>query len=177
MLGRLNEKKALIMFASGLNLNGLDNQAQMVATEQAAIRAGVSFWPIDSRGLVAQGPLGDATQGSPGGSAMYTGGSASALTTRFAKSQDTLYALAGDTGGKALLDNNDLDKGIWMPSTRSRTITSWATYEQYDEGREVPQGEGDSERGVGGQPGLRQGYFGEKEWGKFNNADKERQQQ
>src|SRR5664280_219043 len=33
-LGRLNEKKSLIYFASGLNLNGLDNQAQMVATVQ-----------------------------------------------------------------------------------------------------------------------------------------------
>ena len=28
------------------------------------------------------------------------------------QSQDTLYALAGDTGGKALLDYNDLTKGI-----------------------------------------------------------------
>jgi VWFA-related protein len=107
-LSRLNEKKELIYFASGLNLNGIDNQAQMHATIDAAIRAGVSFWPIDARGLVAEGPMGDATHGSPGGQAMYTGGSVMALTNRFERSQDTLYALAGDTGGKALLDNNDL---------------------------------------------------------------------
>ena len=78
----------------------------------AAIRAGVSFWPIDARGLVAQAPLGDATQGSPGNSGMYTGAAALAATNNFQQSQDTLYALAGDTGGKALLDNNDLDRGI-----------------------------------------------------------------
>src|SRR5579871_3300559 len=45
MLGTLNEKKALIYFASGLRLNGVDNQAQLHATVNAAVRAGVSFWP------------------------------------------------------------------------------------------------------------------------------------
>ena len=112
MLGQLSEKKSLIYFASGLRLNGIDNQAQLHATIDAAIRAGVSFWPIDARGLVAQAPLGDATQGSPGNVGMYSGAAALAVMTNFQQSQDTLYALAGDTGGKALLDYNDLTKGI-----------------------------------------------------------------
>ena len=43
MLSQLNEKKSLIYFASGLHLNGIDNQAQLHATVDAAIRAGVSF--------------------------------------------------------------------------------------------------------------------------------------
>jgi VWFA-related protein len=47
MLGQINEKKSLIYFASGLRLNGLNNQAQLHATINAAVRAGVSFWPID----------------------------------------------------------------------------------------------------------------------------------
>ena len=112
MLGQLGEKKALVYFAGGLRLNGLDNQAQLHATIDAAIRAGVAFWPIDARGLVARAPLGDATQGSPGGIGMYSGTAALAVTTNFQQSQDTLYALGGDTGGKALLDYNDLAKGI-----------------------------------------------------------------
>jgi VWFA-related protein len=41
MLGTLNEQKALIYFASGLRLNGTDNQAQLVATTNAALR---SWW-------------------------------------------------------------------------------------------------------------------------------------
>ena len=53
MLGQLNEKKSLVYFASGLRLNALNNQAQLHATIDTAIRAGVSFWPIDARGLVA----------------------------------------------------------------------------------------------------------------------------
>ena len=83
MLGTLNEKKSLIYFASGLRLNGVDNQAQLQATINAAIRANVSFFPIDARGLVAQAPLGDATQGSPGGSGMYTGRSGHAGRQQF----------------------------------------------------------------------------------------------
>ena len=89
MLGRLNEKKALVYFASGLSLNGLDNQAQLHATINAAIRAGVSFWPIDARGLVASAPLGDATRGSPGGQAMYTGQSAMTFPRRTFRSRRT----------------------------------------------------------------------------------------
>ena len=112
MLGRLSEKKVLIYFASGLTLHGVDNQAQLHATVDDAIRSGVSFWPIDARGLVAGAPLGDATQGSPGNAGMYSGSAAMAVTTRMQQSQDTVFALAGDTGGKALLDYNDLTLGI-----------------------------------------------------------------
>ena len=43
---------------------------------------------------------------------MYSGTAGAAVAANFQQSQDTLYALAGDTGGKALLDYNDLAKGI-----------------------------------------------------------------
>ncbi|HMC60506.1 MAG TPA: VWA domain-containing protein, partial [Candidatus Solibacter sp.] len=58
MLGQLNEKKVLVYFASGLRLNGVDNQAQFQATINSAIRSNVAFFPVDARGLVAQAPLG-----------------------------------------------------------------------------------------------------------------------
>ena len=35
-----------------------------------------------------------------------------AMVSRVQQSQDTLFALAGDTGGKALHDYNDLTRGI-----------------------------------------------------------------
>ncbi len=43
---------------------------------------------------------------------MYTGASAMAFAGNFQRSQDTLYALAADTGGKAMFDYNDLSMGI-----------------------------------------------------------------
>jgi VWFA-related protein len=176
MLGQLSEKKSVLYFASGLNLNGLDNQAQLHATINAAVRAGVSFWPIDARGLVAQAPLGDATQGSPGGKGMYTGASALALNTRFQQSQDTLYALASDTGGKALLDNNDLSMGIVQAQ---KSVSSYYILGYYATNTAL---DGKFRRikitlngGVSATLDYRQGYFAGKIFGKFTTAEKERQ--
>src|SRR5207248_4918366 len=68
--------------------------------------------PSATRGLVATAPLGDATRRSPGGIGMFSGAIAQASTARQQRAQDTLYALAKDTGGRALFDYNDLSMGI-----------------------------------------------------------------
>ncbi len=57
------EKKALVYFSSGIGKTGVDNQSQIRATVNAAVRANVAFYPIDARGLVAMAPAGDATAG------------------------------------------------------------------------------------------------------------------
>jgi VWFA-related protein len=176
MLGQLSEKKSLIYFASGLRLNGLDNQAQLHATIDTAIRAGVSFWPIDARGLVAEAPLGDATQGSPGNIGMYSGAAAQAVTANFQQSQDTLYALAGDTGGKALLDYNDLTKGIVQAqqAVPSYYILGYYTTNAAQDGkfRRIRISlNGDLSANLD----YRRGYYATKQFSKFTTADKERQ--
>ena len=112
MLGNLNEKKALIYFASGLRPQGINNQAQMQALTNAAIRANVLLFPGGRPRPGGHAPHGRRDAGSPGGSGMYSGGSALAAQANFARTQDTLWTLAADTGGKALLDNNDLSLGI-----------------------------------------------------------------
>jgi VWFA-related protein len=176
MLGNINEKKALIYFASGLRLNGVNNQAQLHATIDAAVRAGVSFWPIDSRGLVAEAPLGDATRGSPGNVGMYSGTAEQADTTRFQQSQDTLFALAGDTGGKALFDNNDLSKGIVQAQ---KAISEYYLIEYYTTNAALDGKFRHVKISVNTDPSAqmdyRQGYYAGKEFGKFTVADKERQ--
>jgi VWFA-related protein len=176
MLGQLNEKKSLIYFASGLRLNGLDNQAQLRATLNAAIRANVSFWPIDARGLVASAPMGDATHGSPGGISMYTGAGAMGMMRGFQQSQDTLYALAADTGGKALLDFNDLSMGIVnaQKAYSSYYIIGYYTTNQTLDGKFRKVNISLKEY-AGAKLDYRQGYFGGKEFGKFTAVDKERQ--
>jgi len=174
MLGQLSEKKLLVYFASGLRLNGLDNQAQLHATIDAAIRAGVSFWPIDARGLVAQAPLGDATQGSQGNIGMYSG--AAALMGNFQQSQDTLYALAGDTGGKALLDYNDLAKGIVraQDSVSSYYIIGYYTSITTQDGK-FRRIKISLNGNLSVNLDYRQGYYASKTFNKFTAADKERQ--
>jgi VWFA-related protein len=178
MLGFLNEKKVLIYFASGLSLSGVDNQAQFQATTNAAIRANVSFYTIDARGLVAQAPLGDATRGSPGGLGMYSGASALAAAGNFQRTQDTLHALAADTGGKALLDNNDLSVGI---VNAQKAISSYYIIGYYSANTNL---DGKFRRikvaysgDTSAKLDYRQGYYAGKQFSKFTAVDKERQLQ
>jgi hypothetical protein len=176
MLGGLSEKKALVYFSGGVELNGVDNQAQLHATVNAAIRAGVSFWTIDARGLTAEAPLGDASRSSPGGASMYTGAAALALTNNLQRSQDTLWALAADTGGKALLDSNDLTRGI---TQAQKAFSSYYIIGYYTTNQDL---DGKFRRikvslngGLAGDLDYRQGYYARKQFGKFTAAEKERQ--
>ncbi|HTS28250.1 MAG TPA: VWA domain-containing protein [Bryobacteraceae bacterium] len=181
MLGSLNEQKALVYFASGI-AKSADNQAQLQATINAALRANVKFYPIDARGLVASAPLGDATKGSSGGAAMYTGSSARATTSNFQNQQETLTTLAADTGGKALLDNNDLALGIVQAQKdiSSYYILSYVSTNDKLDGqfRRIKITLRPDLVAKYGQPkSYRQGYFADREFKNSTSADKERQLQ
>ena len=91
MLAALPEKKALIYFAGGVSKTGVDNQAQLEASINAAVKANVAIYPIDTRGLMADPPGGGASKGASRGSGIFNG---SAL--QFAAHQD--QRLAGDPG-------------------------------------------------------------------------------
>ena len=106
------EKKALVYLSSGIQKNGVDNQSQLRATVNTAIRANVAFYPIDVRGLSAAVPGGDATQAGAVGNNLYNGAGQNTIRSNFNNQQETLATLALDTGGKALLDSNDLTEGI-----------------------------------------------------------------
>ena len=105
------EKKALIYFSSGVEKTGIENQSQLKATVNAAVRSNVSFYPVDARGLAALIPGGDASTASPRGTGILTGTKQASLKASFNDSQETLYTLAADTGGKALLDFERFDAG------------------------------------------------------------------
>jgi len=176
MLRNLPEEKSLVYFASGLRLNGVDNQAQLRATINAAIRANVAIYPIDARGLVAMAPLGDATQPSPAGLGLLTGQTAQNVMSNFQRSQDTLYSLAKDTGGKALFDNNDLSLGIVQAASaiRSYYIIGFSSSHTAQDGR-FHRVKVSLTRDLDATLAYRQGYFADKTFAKFTSADKERQ--
>src|SRR5690242_3863579 len=180
MLGGLPEKKALVYFASGVSKTGVDNEAQLRATINAALRANVSFYPIDARGLQASAPLGDATKASPGGAGMYTGSSARSGQSNFQGQQETLYTLAADTGGKALLDNNDLSVGIVQAQ---KDVSSYYILGYYSHNDKM-DGRFRSVKISLKDPALqarlskfdyRRGYYAGKEFKQFTSTDKERQ--
>jgi hypothetical protein len=107
---------------------------------------------------------------------MFSGATAMSLFSGFQRSQDSLYALAADTGGKAMLDNNDLAAGIVQAQ---QAITSYYVIGYYSTNtasdgkfrrvkvslKETPNAKLD----------YRQGYFAPKTFDKFTAADKERQ--
>ena len=178
MLKALPEKKALVYFTSGMTRTGIDNQAQLRATINAAVRGNVSFYPVDARGLVATAPVGDATSGSPGGQGMYSGSSQRSTQSTFQGQQETLYTLAADSGGKALLDRNDLSLGIVQAQ---QDISSYYILGYYSTNTAL---DGRYRRikvqinnKVAARLDYRSGYFASKEFKEFSSSDRERQLQ
>src|ERR1700731_4042668 len=73
ILGGIPGKKAMIEFTGGVTQTGEENRSQLTAATNAANRANVSIYSVDSRGLMAQIPGGDASVGAASGNSMYTG--------------------------------------------------------------------------------------------------------
>jgi VWFA-related protein len=191
MLSSLPEKKALIYFGDGVTRNGIDNDAQLRATVNAALRSNVSFYPVDARGLVATSPVGNANVGAAGGNgtgvgggsrgsgANFSGSSASARSSAFQATQDTLYALANDTGGKLFVDSNDLSAGIVQAQ---KDISSYYILGYYTTNSALDGKFRRIKVAVNGQTQIakldyRTGYFASKEFKKFDSSDRERQLQ
>jgi len=106
-LGKLPQKKSLIYFSNGITQSGVDNQSALRAATAAAVKANVSIYSLDIRGLQAFPPGGEAQNASLHGQSAYSGASILNDLNGNAASQDTLATLSSDTGGKAFFDSND----------------------------------------------------------------------
>jgi VWFA-related protein len=106
-LERVGQRKSLLYFSGGVARQGIENQASMRAATNAAVRANMAIYSVDSRGLEALSPVGNASTGSLRGTAAYSGGSMQSNLDANFGSQETLATLASDTGGKAFFDSND----------------------------------------------------------------------
>jgi len=100
-------RKSVIHFSSGIEQTGVDNEAQLQATIDAANRADVSFYTLDARGLMAMPPGGGASSASPSGTAIYTASAVSSQISSLHNSRETLSTLATDTGGHMFTDLNN----------------------------------------------------------------------
>ena len=108
-LSRIEQKKSVIYFSSGMNQTGVENQAQLRNAINRAVRGNVSLYTMDMRGLQAVVPGGEAQQASMRGTALYSGAAGrNQYDSNFA-TQETLSTLAEDTGGRAFLDSNDFN--------------------------------------------------------------------
>src|SRR6202789_2140444 len=71
-LEKINQKKALLYFSGGLSLDGIEKQASLRSAINAAVRATLSIYSLDARGLQTVS-LGDASTGSLRGTGAYNG--------------------------------------------------------------------------------------------------------
>lgn len=106
-LGKLNQKKSLIYFSNGISQSGVDNQSALRAATAAAVKANVSIYSMDIRGLQAFPPGGEAQAASLHGQSAYSGASVLNDLSNNLNSQETLATLSTDTGGKSFFDSND----------------------------------------------------------------------
>jgi VWFA-related protein len=106
-LEKINEKKSLLYFSGGISRDGIENQASLRAAVNAAVRANLAIYSVDTRGLQVISPLGDASTGSLRGTGAYNGGALlNSMNANFA-TQEVMATLSSDTGGKAFFDSND----------------------------------------------------------------------
>ncbi len=171
------ERKSLLYFSSGVTTTGVENNAQIRSTVDSATRSNLSIYPVDSRGLVALPPGGDASQGAARGTAMFTGAATIRQRSNLAGSQETMTTLAHDTGGKEFTDTNDLSLAIQQAQadTQSYYVLGYFSTNSKQDGkyRKI--------RVEVNRPDLRvehrPGYFASKAWNQLNQQERDLQLQ
>jgi VWFA-related protein len=176
MLAPLPEKKALLYFSAGVSKTGIDNQAQLEATINAAVKANLAIYPIDARGLMADPPGGDASHAASRGTGIYNGSVYNQQRATINDSQETLYTLAADTGGKAFFDSNDITAGIVQAQQQMRSyyLLGYYTTNPAQDGkyRKITV---KLNNPMSAKLEHRKGYYASKVWGKLNGPEKEQQ--
>ena len=176
-LSHLQQKKSLIYFSSGMDRTGIENQAELRAATNAAVRSNMAIYTMDLRGLQALVAGGEAQNASLRGTSAYSGQSMiNALNSNFT-TQETLVTLASDTGGRAFLDSNDFSqvfKGV-QQDTSTYYLLGYHSSNQARDGRyrhivvkvNVP----------GAKLDYRRGYYAPADYQHSTKEDKELQLQ
>ena len=177
-LAPIQQKKSIVYFSSGVTQRGEDNQVQLRAAIDRAVKANVSIYPVDARGLQAVVPGGAASQSSGrGGTSMFSGRGVSRQFDSQSASQDTLVSLASDTGGKAFLDTNDFG-GVYTKVIADSSAYYLLGYSSTNPARD---GRFRRIRVRLNKPGLRvehrNGYYAVRDFQHSGKEDRERQLQ
>ncbi len=175
--GDLPGRKSILYFTPGLTADAIENTEQMRLTTDDANRHNTSFYTVDSRGLVAPSPGGGAHRSGGGGTSIFNGRASLGQLSSLATSQEGLTTLAADTGGYALLDDNDLQKifGIAQEEASHYYLLGYRISEIPRDGRfhriEVRT------RRTGVRLTFRKGYYADKPYTALTSVEREQQLQ
>ncbi len=174
-LGKLPQKKSLIYFSNGISQSGVDNQSALRAATAAAVKANVSIYSLDTRGLQAFPPGGEAQAASLHGQSAYSGQSVLNDLNNNAASQETLATLSSDTGGKAFFDSNDFS-GVFSQVQKDSSayyVLGFTSNNPLKDGRfrhlKVQVNRPDLKLD------YRSGYYADRDFEHLNKADREQQ--
>jgi VWFA-related protein len=174
-LGKLNQKKSLIYFSNGISQSGVDNQSTLRAATAAAVKANVSIYSMDIRGLQAFPPGGEAQSASLHGQSAYSGASVLNDLGNNLNSQETLATLSSDTGGKAFFDSNDFGAVFSQvqKDTSAYYLLGFVSNNPLKDGRyrhlKVQVNRADLKLE------YRSGYYADRDFEHLNKADREQQ--
>ena len=174
-LGKLSQKKSLIYFSNGITQSGMDNQTALRAATAAAVKANVSIYSMDLRGLQAFPPGGEAQSASLHGQSAYSGQSVLNDLSNNAASQETLATLSSDTGGKSFFDSNDFSPVFSQvqKDTSAYYVLGFVSNNPAKDGRyrhlKVQVNRPDLKLD------YRSGYYADRDFEHLNKADREQQ--
>ena len=176
MLRDIPGKKSVLQFTSGITQTGDENRTQLRSTTDAANRANVSIYTVDSRGLLAEAPAGNASVASPGGTGAFTGAAVFQQDDARDSSRQTLMTLAEDTGGRSFFDLGDLSEAFKavQDDTAGYYLLGYYTTNAARDGRWRAirvRVSGAS----GAKVTFREGYYAPKDFGVYTTEDRERQ--
>jgi VWFA-related protein len=170
----LRQKKSVLYFSSGMSGAGEANQVELRAAIDRAVRANLSVYPIDSRGLEAVVPGGDASRPSSMSADAFSGREVLASFDQRLGSQDSLTSLASGTGGKTFFDTNDFSGAFEqvLKDTSSYYVLGYASTNPRQDGkfRRVKI----RVKGDGLKVEHRSGYYAGKDFQHQNDQDRER---
>ncbi len=177
LLRSIPGKKSVIQFTGGITQTGEENRSQLRAATDAANRANVSIYAVDSRGLMATIPGGDPSAGAAQGTSVFSGAAVFHQVQSRQDSRGTLSTLASDTGGRAFFDVGDFREvfeKVQVDAGGYYLLGYYSTNAQRDgRWRRVKV------RVEANVPGLhiryREGYYAPKDYGVFTAEDRERQ--
>jgi VWFA-related protein len=177
MLGTIKQKKSVLYFSGGMTRSGGDNQVELRAATSTAVRANVALYPVDTRGLQAVVPGGDASRASASGVGAFSGRGVNQQFDRLFAGQETLQTLASDTGGRAFTDTNDFGQAF----TQVQRDTSTYYLLGYNSTNTVKDGRFRRISVRVKRQGLRvehrAGYYAERDFAHTGRQDRERELQ
>ncbi len=178
-LSHIQQKKSLIYFSSGMDRTGIENQSELRAAVNAAVRSNLAIYTMDMRGLQALVAGGEAQNASLRGVSAYSGqATLNALNSNFT-TQETLVTLASDTGGRAFLDSNDFTKifkGVQQDTSTYYLLGYHSTNPARDgRYRRIVVKLNDKSNVPGAKIDFRRGYYAPADFKHSTSDDKERQ--